>query len=205
MSRAHAVLAPLLAVAVRLLAATWRVERVGREAMDAALARGPVVFAFLHGDQLALIPLHRDLPAVGMASRSADGEWVAQVIVRLGFGVVRGSSSRGGAEAFQVCRRVMGEGLSPALAVDGPRGPAGAPKPGAAALAAQEGAPLVWLRAQASPSLRLRSWDRFCIPLPFARVQVVTGVIPPQPDPGPLTEALRAALAPGVLPSAGDL
>jgi len=184
----------LIAAAVRLLAATWRVAREGRAELDAALAAGPVVFAFRHGDQLAVLGTHRGLPVTALASRSRDGELAAQVIERLGFEAIRGSSSRGGLAALAAGRRVLRDGRSLALTVDGPRGPAGEPKPGAAALSRMGRAPLCWVRIEVSRGLRLKSWDRFLIPLPFARVTVRTGVLPPSQDVESGTDALRQAL-----------
>jgi len=187
----------LIAAAVRLLAATWRVVRVGREELDAALADGPVVFAFRHGEQLAVLGTHAGLPVTALASRSRDGELAARVIERLGFEAIRGSSSRGGLAALAAGRRVLRGGRSLALTVDGPRGPAGEPKPGAAALSRMARAPLCWVKVEVSRAVRLKSWDRFLIPLPFARITVRTGVLPPTQDVEAGTDALRRALVDG--------
>ncbi len=183
----------LIAAAIRLTAATWRVRRVGRELMDEALARGPVVFAFRHGEQLAIMATHLGLDITPVVSLSRDGDLAAAVIARLGYGAVRGSSSRGGAAAMAAGRELLGSGRSLALTVDGPRGPAGRPKPGAAALARSVGAPICWVRAEAAPAWRAGSWDRFLVPLPFARIVVRTGLIEPV-DVGAATAALAEAL-----------
>lgn len=163
--------------------------------MDAALASGPVVFAFLHGEQLAVLGTHIGLPVTALASRSKDGELAANAVQRLGFEAIRGSSSRGGLAALAAGRRVLRGGRSLALTVDGPRGPIGEPKPGAAALSRMTKVPICWVRVEVGRAVRLSSWDRFMIPLPFTRVTVRTGVLPPNQDVAVGTDALREALS----------
>jgi len=167
-----AVLGWLLARFVRALAWTWRIEQ------PAWPVEGPCVVAFLHGDLLAMVGLHRDRGLIALTSRSKDGALAAAALGALGFGVIRGSSSAGGADALRAAARALREGRSPAFAVDGPRGPAGVPKPGAEALARRAGVPIVFGVVDA-PGIRLRSWDRFGVPWPFARVRVRYGVLRP--------------------------
>lgn len=162
----------LLALLFRALAASWRVRARGAELLAEALREGPVVLACWHGEQLALIGAHRDRGFVPMVSLSQDGELLARALPRLGYGVVRGSSSRRGAEALEESLALLRAGRTLALAVDGPRGPAGEPKAGAAVLAARSGRPLLLMAASARPALALRSWDRFRVPLPFAAVEL---------------------------------
>lgn len=157
---------PLLALALRALARTWRVTR------DGDLTDAPCVLAILHGEMLPIIGLHRDAPITMLASRSRDGEIVARVLARLGLAAARGSRSQGGREGLAELGQAIADGRIALVAVDGSRGPYGAPKPGAVVLAARHKAPVVALRAFAAPAIRLRSWDRFCIPLPFARVML---------------------------------
>lgn len=66
-------------------------------------------------------------------------------------------------------RAALRRGRTVALALDGPRGPAGVEKPGAAALAGAERVVVVFGEANA-PGLRFSSWDRTLLPWPFARV-----------------------------------
>lgn len=168
-------------------AATWRVERIG------APGPGPVVLALWHGELLPLILCHQDRGYCAMVSRSADGDRLAAALQAWGFGLVRGSSSRGGPLALRGGLRALRAGGALAIAVDGPRGPRGEVKPGAAQLARLGPARLVAARASARFSLRLRSWDRALIPLPFARVRVEYTELDVVLDEAP--EALGAALA----------
>ena len=134
-----------------------------------------------------MMVLHRDMGMVALASLSRDGAIVAGVVERFGYGVVRGSSSRGGAEAMEGCLLALREGRRPVLAVDGPRGPAGGVKPGAERLAVAEQRPVVFGRIRAA-GWRAGSWDRFLVPWPFARVEVEYGVW--HPGEGPFAEAM---------------
>lgn len=184
----------LLAWAVRMLAATWRVSCADPGVLHRTLEQGPVVAAFFHEHQLPLVALHRGLGFSGMASRSADGELLAGVIAHLGYGVVRGSTSRGGVRAaLSALRTTLAEGGSIALAVDGPRGPRRAVQPGAAALASWSGRPLVILSVVARPAWRASSWDRFLLPLPFARVELRYDLLEP-PAAGRSARALATEL-----------
>lgn len=155
----------IVALLLRVLAATWRVER-GDFPVD-----GACVLAFWHGEQLPMILLHRGRGITGVVSRSRDGERLAAVLLRLGYRVLRGSSSQGGALVLRAALALLAAGGRPALAVDGPRGPAGTVQPGAEALARRAGVPVVCGRVEAR-GWRAGSWDRFLVPWPFARVRV---------------------------------
>jgi lysophospholipid acyltransferase (LPLAT)-like uncharacterized protein len=110
-----------------------------------------------------------------LASRSRDGELVARWVARFGLSVVRGSSSRGGAEALRALAASVRAGQDVAVVPDGPLGPRERVQAGIVVLAATTGAPIVPLAFAARPARRLASWDRFLVPLPFARAAVVFG------------------------------
>src|SRR5437879_11760815 len=122
---------------------------------------------------------HGARAATVLASRSRDGEIVARYLSRFGLDSVRGSTSRGGREAGRALVAAVRRGRDIAVVPDGPRGPRGQLQPGVVTLAALTGAPIVPLAVAARPALRLRSWDAFMIPWPFARCAVVFG--PPIP------------------------
>ena len=152
-------------------ASTWRL-RLDVGALDEAMAEGPVVVAILHGELLPAGLLARGRSMLPMVSQSKDGEIIAGALSVFGFPLVRGGSSKGGAEALSRASEGLAEGLSPVLAVDGPRGPAGVPKPGAVRLALASRRPIVVVRVHPSRAWRARSWDRFMVPWPFATLQV---------------------------------
>lgn len=186
--------AALIAGSARALAATWRWQPSGVAALEAARADGPVIYAFWHGEQLPLALAHAGQGVVGMASRSRDGALLSGVIERLGFGVVRGSTSRGGPMALRACLRALKGGRSVALAVDGPRGPLHQVAPGAASLARMSDRPVVCARATAAWALELSTWDRFVVPAPGARVCLNYTVLPPRGTVAALTAEIDQAL-----------
>jgi lysophospholipid acyltransferase (LPLAT)-like uncharacterized protein len=96
-------------------------------------------------------------------------------VARFGLPVVRGSSSRGGSDALRALLAAVRGGEDVAVVPDGPRGPRERLQGGVVALAALTGAPVVPLGFAARPARRLASWDRFLVPLPFARAAAVFG------------------------------
>jgi 3-deoxy-D-manno-octulosonic-acid transferase len=93
----------------------------------------------------------------------------------MGFGTIRGSSSRGGASAALELVKVLKKGYPVAVTPDGPRGPAKVVKKGVSLIARRAGVPVVPYGVSAFPALRLKTWDRFLIPLPFAKIVISEG------------------------------
>jgi lysophospholipid acyltransferase (LPLAT)-like uncharacterized protein len=171
----RALLAPPAAWLLRALAATWRIERSGCDPFAAATP-DPAILALWHESALCAAATQRDRDIHVAVSRSRDGEHIARVLAWLGYGEsLRGSSTRGGAEALRGALRCLRAGGVVAILVDGPQGPARVAKPGAVAAARLAGAPIIPLVYAARPCLRFASWDRMLLPLPFARVRVHYG------------------------------
>jgi lysophospholipid acyltransferase (LPLAT)-like uncharacterized protein len=164
-----------ITVLVRLLRRTWRVRFHDRALFEDAIGNGAAVFAFWHGEQLPMVPLHASGRVAGLASRSSDGTLIAEVLHHFGYQVVRGSGSSGGPEAHSACEAVLKAGISPALAVDGPRGPFHHVHTGAVRLAAESPWSVIYVVSHVRHAIRLGSWDKFQIPLPGARVDVAYG------------------------------
>jgi lysophospholipid acyltransferase (LPLAT)-like uncharacterized protein len=158
------------------LGRTWRVRVVGREALltrSAGDAR--VVLTLWHGQMLPILWVHRQ-PTGVLISEHRDGEIIARIVSRFGFFGVRGSTSRGGARALLECVQVLRQGADIAITPDGPRGPRHSFAAGALVVAFRAGASVVPIVAHVDRAWRLRSWDAFEIPKPFARVTVRYGV-----------------------------
>ena len=174
--RALALIVPLGAIAIRLLAWTWRVRVVNPEAVSALrAANAPYVFACWHGQMLPLLWAHRDQGIAILVSEHRDGEIIARIARTIGFNSVRGSTSRGAGRALLGLVAELQHGRAVAVTPDGPRGPAGHFAPGALVAAQRAGVPLLTVGAHASSAWHLKSWDRFLIPKPFARVNVAYG------------------------------
>ena len=167
-------LAAIVAAGLRLLGATWRLRITGHDPF--AAGDHPVLGALLHRDFLVAAWHYRDRGIHVGVSRSRDGDRIAAVLRKLGYGEpARGSSSRGGALAQIRLLRVLDAHEHVAVVVDGPRGPAGKPKPGIAQLARESGRPITPVTFHASRAIRFGSWDRAQLPLPFAKVEVRYG------------------------------
>jgi hypothetical protein len=173
------------ALGVRALGVTLSVRSEGVEALRPLWQAGrPLIYAVWHGRILIVPWLNARFRRTDgarivrvLASRSRDGELVAAFVRRFGMDVVRGSSSRGGAAALRELARAVQAGQDVAVVPDGPRGPSCRAQGGIVSLAATTGAPIVPLGVAARPARRLRSWDRFMVPAPFARCAVVFGPV----------------------------
>jgi lysophospholipid acyltransferase (LPLAT)-like uncharacterized protein len=182
--RVLGVLAPWVGAAmVKLVGVTWRVTVVGLEDVETLWReRHAVIYIVWHGRILIVPWLYRRLrrrrgaraPLV-LVSRSRDGELGTRYVRYFGLSVVRGSSSRGGGAALRQLVTAIRAGADVAIVPDGPRGPSEQLQGGVVTLAALTGAPVVPLAVGASPARRLSSWDRFLVPLPFARCALAFG------------------------------
>jgi lysophospholipid acyltransferase (LPLAT)-like uncharacterized protein len=114
----------------------------------------------------------RTARGAALASLSKDGEILAAYINLFGIEAVRGSSSRGGATALVSLKRALEQGAIVAVTPDGPRGPRYHLQPGLLKLAQVADAPIVPMHIRYSHAWRLKSWDGFMIPKPFARADV---------------------------------
>lgn len=171
-----AIAAPLGTWFLRACAATWRYEVADGAEYTAALAAGErFVYAFWHSGILPLALLRRDEGIAVLVSQHRDGELIARLIRSLGYVVARGSSTRGGDAGVREMLAFAAEGRHLAVTPDGPRGPAERAKPGLVYLAARTGRRVVPIGMGTKPAWILKSWDRFRVPRPFARVCVTHG------------------------------
>lgn len=174
---------PLLAA----LGRTWRWEVRGAGHLDAVRTSGRLpILALWHGRILPAVLYFRDRGIVAITSENFDGEWIARIMGRFGYGAARGSTSRGGSRALIQLRRDMAAGRAAAFTVDGPRGPARQAQAGAVWLAKVTGNPVVPFHIEADRRWELPSWDRGQVPRPWSRVALAIGA--PLEVPGDATE-----------------
>jgi lysophospholipid acyltransferase (LPLAT)-like uncharacterized protein len=152
----------------------WRTEGLEHLEAIARSGRSPVM-AFWHGRILSATYFFRGRGIVVITSENFDGEWIAGIIERFGYGTARGSTSRGARKALLQLTREMAEGRPAGFTVDGPRGPARVAQPGAVWLAQATGNPVLPFHLEANRHWSLRSWDRTQIPKPFATVALAVG------------------------------
>src|SRR5687768_6313048 len=152
----------------------WRVDGMHHLEAIRAAGRQPVM-AFWHGRILPATFYFRRRGIVVITSENFDGEWIARIIERFGYGTARGSTTRGGLKAMKQLVREMEEGKPAGFTIDGPRGPARVAQPGAVWLARATGNPVLPFHLEASRHWSLRSWDRTQIPKPFSTVALAIG------------------------------
>ncbi len=152
----------------------WRVE--GMHHLDAIVASGrQPVMGFWHGRILPATFYFRRRGIVVITSENFDGEWIARIIERFGYGTARGSTSRGALKAMLRLKREMERGRAAGFTLDGPRGPARVAQPGAIWLAKATGNPVLPFHLEASRHWTMGSWDRTQVPKPFSTVALAIG------------------------------
>jgi lysophospholipid acyltransferase (LPLAT)-like uncharacterized protein len=181
------------AMILRLWLATLRVHSNVKSIDDRA---GPVVILLWH-DKLFTSSLianhHFSRPITALISTSKDGAWLVAFFRVMGLTAVRGSSNKRGAAALIALTRTMRRGNHTGITPDGPKGPAYKFKTGAIALARLTHSPFVILGIQYRHCWRLRSWDRFALPMPFSRVDVQL-IQEPTPSPDEADETIAQRL-----------
>lgn len=165
----------VVAWAIRLWMSTMRLRVASADGREhpADPAEQRYIYTFWHESLLA--PLATRPKIRVLISQHTDGEVIAQICQRLGIGVIRGSTARGGCQALLEMIRDADETTHLGITPDGPRGPRRELKPGAIMVASQSGLPVVPIGVGFVRAWRFRSWDRFALPLPGSTVLGVIG------------------------------
>lgn len=179
-----AILGILGSIIIRLLVRTLRIEERPKDLRQKFKDRGEgLIYAFWHRMMLVLGPVGRNSNIHVLISQHTDGEYIAQVIKRLGYVVIRGSTTRGGARAMINLVRKARTGFPIAITPDGPRGPRYVVQTGIIYLGQKSGVPILPAALGLSSYWELPSWDRFIIPKPFSKALVLYGdpiYVPPK-------------------------
>ena len=141
------------------------------------------IYAFWHCMMLVLASVGKNSNIHVLISQHTDGEYIAQVIKRLGYGVIRGSTTRGGARAMINLVRKARAGFPIAITPDGPRGPRHVVQTGIIYLGQKSGVPILPAALGLSSCWELPSWDGFIIPKPFSKALLLYGTpiyVPPK-------------------------
>jgi lysophospholipid acyltransferase (LPLAT)-like uncharacterized protein len=158
---------------IKLIGSTVRFEVRGREHLSAIEAAGKLpIYAVWHDRIFLGTYFLRGKGIVFLTSQSFDGEYIARFLQRFGFGVIRGSSTRGGAKALVEMVRTMRSGLQMGFTIDGPKGPRYIAKSGAILLAKKTSNPIIPFSVTPKRYFTINSWDRLQIPLPFTSALV---------------------------------
>ena len=162
---------------IRAVSVTLRTRITDEAGFFSNAHDGPAIFTFWHNRMFALCLAFERFygkrkGAYVLTSASRDGGLLAAFMGRFGIGNVRGSSSRRGATALRELNDLLAAGCDVIITPDGPRGPPYRLGQGIIFLAQKSGCPIMPIRVEYSRCVRLKSWDRFIIPLPFSRVEI---------------------------------
>ena len=163
-------------IIILLLGKSTKITYINRKYLTELKASGKGCIALLwHGRLLLPAFVHRNMGVVAMVSQHSDGEMIAQTVQKLGYRTVRGSSTRGGKEAFHEMIAELKNGAVCIITPDGPQGPRHKLKPGPLYMAQKTGAAILPLAFSSNKCVTLNSWDRFLIFKPFARSVIIYG------------------------------
>ncbi len=187
--------APLLSAwIIRMLRRLMRIDFIGEEYPRALWQQGEaVIIAFWHDQLLLMVQGYRGPGAKILISASKDGELIARTMRHFGQDAVRGSSNRGGRQAFKALLELSKEPVDLVITPDGPKGPRHQVKDGVVQLARISGRPVIPMAFSVNRGHRFASWDRFLLPYPWSRGVYSFGA-PVRFAKGETPEAFRARL-----------
>ena len=170
----------LIYATVRAVTASLRYRWTDRTGFFKTPPVGPAIYCIWH-NRLAncmrayvYIKARNQTPGLGVwVSASKDGGLLAAVLKCFQVQPVRGSSSRRGRQALLELTTWAERGYDLALTPDGPRGPCYVVQDGVTSLAQLTGLPIVPVSFQLQWKIRSNSWDRFQIPVPFSRCEMI--------------------------------
>lgn len=175
----HIIGAPLGAL-YKIWCRTLRYHEKNTQRVQSLHKQGtPLIVAAWHNELFGLpwFGYKEGFHCTTIVSQSKDGEFLAQILQRLGFSSARGSSRRGGLQALRNARKIMlEEKRLCVITVDGPKGPRHKAKEGAFYLAQKAGAMIVPIRMYAPKAFVFaKAWDKFRLPYPFSRCGIYVG------------------------------
>ena len=131
------------------------------------------IFAVWHSQLVVTTFCHKDMNICGLVSKSKDGEYLARMLNNFGFKTVRGSTSSGATRSLLKLIVYGKKGFSIAITPDGPKGPKHKVQNGVIFLAQKTGLPVIPMGTALSKKIIFNSWDKFQLPLPFAKAAIV--------------------------------
>lgn len=165
----------LTKVIINILCRLVKIRFFGREFYIQAKKKGEkIIFILWHGRIIIPMFVHRNQGFRPLVSLSRDGEFAAKVLEGFGYEPIRGSSSKGGKEAFHKMKEAL-ENSVVAIIPDGPRGPGRVLKPGCIYLAQQTGAVIIPVSFSCKKRKFLKGWDKHLIFPPFTECVMVYG------------------------------
>lgn len=156
---------------IRALSRTWRTTSIHEEVRESVEERyGSAIIAMWHGRAMLGLSDIGSRTVTILVSASEDGSMATHILEKLGYPIVRGSTSQHGTRALREMRVRLQEGGHVVITPDGPRGPMHSMGPGVAFLARVSGRPVLPVGFACDRAWRLDNWDRTTIPKPRSRV-----------------------------------
>lgn len=164
-------LSRLISTYVRIVWWTSPWTFIGREGFQKYWdANVPVIGCFWHGKMLMMLKVWYGQHKFHMlVSSHPDGEIINHATQHFGYGIVKGSSTRGGVEATLKIKSILESGESVGITPDGPKGPRFQAKMSPIQIARMSGAVIFPVAYSTTRGKWLRSWDRFYVPFPFSK------------------------------------
>ena len=160
---------------VSLLSRSWELETLGREHSDVVIGGPGGLVAMWHGRMILGVAAYGDQDIHVLVSPSKDGDLAEKLLTRFGYHVIRGSTNKRSAGALREMVKRLSRGAQIVITPDGPRGPRHSVNQGTAWLSKITGFPILPAGLVCDRAWRLKSWDRFTIPKPRARVVIAFG------------------------------
>ena len=152
-----------------------KVSVLGEENLLKLIKSGkPIMLCVWHGRLLFpswYIRHHTTLHII--SSRHADSEILAHILRKWGYGLIRGSTNKGGISVIREMTKIFSKGGMIAVTNDGPKGPARIAKSGSIALAIKNNVKIITVTGSATKYWQVKSWDRFMLPKPFGKIQLI--------------------------------
>jgi len=152
-----------------------KVSVLGEENLLKLIKSGkPIMLCVWHGRLLFpswYIRHHTTLHII--SSRHADSEILAHILRKWGYGLIRGSTKKGGISVIREMTKIFSKGGMIAVTNDGPKGPARIAKSGSIGLAIKNNVKIISVTGSATKYWQVKSWDSFMLPKPFGKIQIV--------------------------------
>ena len=148
----------------------WDVR--GKKHYKSALSNNKsVIISVWHGNLLVPFMHLAKNNYYGLAGTNRDAEIISKIGLKLGWKLLRGSSSNKGPEIFtEIVKLLNNPPCLVALTPDGPRGPEKIPKPGAIRAAQKTGAIIIPVASCSTKNWKFINWHTFYLEKPFGKI-----------------------------------
>lgn len=161
----------LITFLVYILGFSWRIKFKGLHLLKQHNYK--VLYIFWHENMLPPLFTHRNRQVGVLVSPSRDGERISKVLKLLGFKVFRGDTQKRGGSALIELVNYGKKEHEIAITPDGPKGPRREAKRGIFLIAKRTKLPILTVKIKASKCFRFSSWDKFMLPYPFSKIEIV--------------------------------